>query len=219
MEAVLGDLLTAVPVVLWVSFVVFVLTKKLYHYMVSRGVPENVAVYYNRKIIHITAGGLVLSVPYLFQTPLVPLGLTLALTALLLFKRKKGRMYWFQTDDNDYEVHFTAMTFVMLALGYALGNVWYGVLPAAFMAIGDGVTGIIRNYMFRRRTKSWWGNLGMLAVCVAIGSLAGAPGIAAGVAASIVERYEFLNGKIDDNITVPLVSFAVLVALDKLLNP
>ena len=212
------EFLISIPIVAWVSFVVFVLTKKLYHYMVSKGVPENVAIYYNRKIIHITAGGLVLSVPFLFHSPVVPLTLTLALTLLLLFRRKKGRMYWFQTEDNDYEVHFTFMAFVMLALGYALGNVWYGVLPAAFMAIGDGVTGIIRNYLFKRRTKSWWDNLGMLVVNAAIGSLAGLPGIVAGIAASVVERFEFLDGKIDDNITVPLVSFVLLVTLDKLLR-
>ena len=176
------------------------------------------AIYYNRKIIHITAGGLVLSVPFLFEGPVVPLALTLLLTVLLLIKRKKGRMYWFQTEDNDYEVHFTFMAFVVLALGYALGNVWYGVLPVAFMAIGDGVTGIIRNYMFKRRNKSWWGNLGMLIVNVLIGSLAGLPGVVAGAAAAVVERFEFLEGKIDDNVTVPLVSFALLVALDKLLS-
>ena len=214
----LHDVLISLPIVAWVSFVVFVLTKKLYHFMISKGVPENVAIYYNRKIIHITAGGLTLSVPFLFEGPTVPLALTLLLTVLLLIKRKKGRMYWFQTEDNDYEVHFTFMAFVVLALGYALGNVWYGVLPVAFMAIGDGVTGIIRNYMFKRRNKSWWGNLGMLIVNVLIGSLAGLPGVVAGAAAAVVERFEFLGGKIDDNVTVPLISFVLLVALDKLLS-
>ncbi len=219
MERLLFEFLISIPIVLWVSFVVFVLTKKLYHYMISRGVPNNVAIYYNRKIIHITAGGLILLVPYLYTSPVVPLTLTAALTLILYIKRKSGKiMYWFQTEENDYEVHFTAMAFVMLALGYALGNVWYGVLPAAFMAIGDGVTGIIRNYMFKRRTKSWWGNLGMLITNALIGSLASVPGIAAGIAAAIVERFEFLDGKIDDNVTVPLVSFVVLFVLDKLLH-
>jgi len=38
--------------------------------MRKRGLPENVIVYYNRKIIHILAGGLVaVIIPHTFTTP------------------------------------------------------------------------------------------------------------------------------------------------------
>ncbi|UXD21555.1 dolichol kinase [Ignicoccus pacificus DSM 13166] len=220
MERIIFELLISIPIAIWTLFVMKVLTKKLYHVLRDRGVEHNVAVYYNRKLIHITAGGLVLLVPFLYTEPLVPISLSLILTAIVAKARmeKKKLMYWFQTHENDYEVHFTLMTAVMLALGYLLGNPWYGVLPAAFMAIGDGVTGLIRNALFKRRTKSWYGNIGMLIVNVLIGSLVGLPGIIAGIVAAIVERFEFLGGKIDDNITVPLCSFIVLVLLSRIFN-
>lgn len=215
MNELLKELILTVPIVLWELFVIKVLTKKLYNVMVSRGTPINVAVYYNRKIIHIAAGGVVLLVPLIYREPWIPVSLTVLLTLMVGMSRKKNDkfMYWFQTKDNDYEVHFLVMTTLLLSLGYLIGDPWCGVLPVAFMAIGDGVTGIIRNFMFKRRTKSWWGNLGMLMVNVLIGSIKGVPGILSGVVAAIVERFEFLGGKIDDNITVPLISFAVLLTL------
>ena len=156
-----------------------------------------------------------LLVPLIYREPWIPVSLTVLLTLMVGMSRKKNDkfMYWFQTKDNDYEVHFLVMTALLLSLGYLIGDPWCGVLPVAFMAIGDGVTGIIRNFMFKRRTKSWWGNLGMLMVNVLIGSIKGVPGILSGVVAAIVERFEFLGGKIDDNITVPLISFAVLLTL------
>ena len=215
MNELLMELILTVPIVLWELFIIKVFTKKLYHLMVSKGVPNNVAVYYNRKVIHIAAGGVVLLVPLIYKEPWIPVGLTILLTFLVALSRKKNDkfMYWFQTKDNDYELHFLTMTVVLLALGYLLKDPWCGVLPIAFMAIGDGVTGIIRNAMFKRRTKSWWGNLGMLVVNVIIGSIKGVPGVLSGAVAAIVEKFEFMNGKIDDNITVPLVSFIVLLAL------
>ncbi len=220
MEELIKEVLISIPIALWVLFVIKVLTKKLYHKMRERGVPHNVAVYYNRKIIHIAAGGMALAVPYLYSSFIVPTALSLLLSALVYKARRAKRelMYWFQTEDNEYELHFTVMAALMIALGYLLGNPWYGVLPVAFMAIGDGVTGLIRNAIFKRRTKSWIGNLGMLVVNVIVGSVMGLPGIIAGVIASIVERFEFMDGKIDDNITVPLVSFIVLVVASKVLG-
>ena len=54
---------------LWVLFVSHVLTRWTYRKMVSRDMPHHVAVYYNRKIIHILAGGVVaVLVPFIFKT-------------------------------------------------------------------------------------------------------------------------------------------------------
>ena len=47
-----------------------------------------------------------------------------------------------------------------------LDDPWLAILPALFMAYGDGVTGIIRNKMFAKRTKVRGGNLGMAILCV-----------------------------------------------------
>jgi dolichol kinase len=61
--------------------------------------------------------------------------------------------------------------------------------------------------MFKNRNKAWQGSLAMLLVCVPVGALMGAAGVVAGAAATAVERFD----GIDDNISIPLVSLAVLI--------
>ncbi|HIP85424.1 MAG TPA: dolichol kinase, partial [Pyrodictium sp.] len=58
-------------------------TKALYDIMRKHGLPHNVAVYYNRKAIHVLAGGVVaLLVPLLFSEPWIPFVLALVLALL-----------------------------------------------------------------------------------------------------------------------------------------
>jgi phytol kinase len=197
---------------LWVLFVSHVLTRWTYRKMVSLDMPHHVAVYYNRKIIHILAGGVVaVLVPFIFKT-FTPI---LALVGVLsvgnyLPHRLKRLNYWYQVEENMYEVHFIIMWGLVMGLGFLLDNVMMAVLPILFMSVGDGVTGIVRNALFRRRTKSWWGNLAMAAFCIPAGfMLQGVFGGLAGALASVVEKFEF--GPIDDNITVPLSGFLVLL--------
>ncbi|MEM4833765.1 MAG: dolichol kinase, partial [Thermosphaera sp.] len=68
-----------------------------------------------------------------------------------------------------------------------------------------------RNALYNRRNKSWFGNLAMAVVTVPVGQIVlGLPGALAGLIASIVEHFE-IHSKIDDNITVPLVSFLIIL--------
>jgi len=100
----------------------------------------------------------------------------------------------------------------VLALGWLAsgGNFWFGVLPVLFMSVGDAVTGIVRNILYKRRTKSWWGNLAMAVFSVPVGAaVLGVVGALAGAISSIVEHFE--SNPVDDNITVPLSAFLVLV--------
>ena len=70
MRLYVSEIIVTVILLAWVIFLVTFLTKKTYEYMKKRGLPENVAVYYNRKIIHILAGGLVaVIIPHTFTTP------------------------------------------------------------------------------------------------------------------------------------------------------
>ncbi len=188
-------------------------TRPLYHWMRSRGVPHNVAVYYNRKIIHMGAGGVVaILTPYVFSSPTYPLLAALALTAFLFYMRRKSLMYWFQTRENAYEVNFTiAWGVSVFALWIVLGDPRLAVLPALFIAFGDAVTGIVRNYFFRRRTKHWAGNIAMSAVVIPLGLFyGGLAGAIAGAIASIIERYEF--PPIDDNMLIVAATTLILVA-------
>lgn len=200
----------------WVIFVAEVLTKKLYDYLAERSVQHYVAVYYNRKIIHILTGGVVaFLVPFIFKTPFFPFVMAMLLAVFLYIPHKRGKlMYWFQTEENAYEVSFCIMWGVVITLGWLVsggGNFWFGVLPVIFMSVGDALTGIVRNILYKRRTKSWWGNLAMAFFCIPAGAVLGVAGVIAGAVASFIEHFE--SNPIDDNITVPLSSFIVLVLI------
>jgi dolichol kinase len=75
------------------------------------------------------------------------------------------------------------------------------------MAYGNGITGIIRNLKYNKRTKAWEGTAGMLVLCIIIGAKMGTAGILAGIVCSFMEIIE----NVDDNITVPAISLSILL--------
>jgi dolichol kinase len=197
----------------WVLFVTLVLTRFVYRAMLGRGLREHVAVYFNRKIIHILAGGLpAVLVPILFRSYL-PIAIMVTVLAVgNYYSHMTGKLlHWYQVRENMYEVHFIVMWGLMMAVGFLLGDKWVGVVPIMFMSVGDGVTGIVRNLIYKKRTKALAGNLAMMAFCVPFGYLIfGLVGALSGLLASLVEKLEFRW--VDDNITVPLVSLSTILA-------
>ncbi|MEM4189963.1 MAG: hypothetical protein QW544_05565 [Candidatus Caldarchaeum sp.] len=207
-----NEVLATIGLFAWVLLVSLFLTKKTYEKMVQKNVEHHVAVYYNRKIIHILAGGLVaVLVPYLLSNLMLISIMVAVLAVGNYIPHRRGKLYyWYQVKENMYEVHFIIMWGLIMALGFLIGDLRLSIVPILFMSVGDGVTGLVRNAMYRRRTKSWWGNVAMASFCVPVGfasmSFAGA---LSGALASLVEKFEF--GRIDDNITVPIVSFTSLL--------
>jgi len=197
----------------WVVFVVTFLTKKVYDLLIKQGMKPNVVIYYNRKIVHVLAGGLcALIVPIVYRSFVLPLLMSIILAILLFSLHKNNRlMYWFQTRDNAYEVSFCIMWGITISLGWILtgGDFRIGVLPILFMSIGDAVTGVVRNMIYGRRTKSWWGNLAMALFSIPIGAIMGLAGMFAGAVASFIEHFEIKP--IDDNVLIPLTSFITLL--------
>ena len=213
LSRIILEILYAAVLFAWVIFVVSFLTKRIYHNHTGR-VKERVLIYYNRKIIHMLGGGLVaLLTPLLFTEVLIPFALAMVLTVISYLPYRTGKLnYWYQVPENMFDVHFCLMWgFVMLLSMYIFGDWWVGVVPVLFMSFGDAVTGIVRNAIFKRRTKSWWGNLAMLAVCAPIGMILGFKGVLAGVVVSFVEHFEYKW--INDNLTVPLVGFTIIALL------
>ena len=211
-EKPLEETLYAVVLAAYVLAVIYV-TKHFYNIMRSWGLPHNVAVYYNRKIIHVAAGGVVaVLTPALFTSPIIPSVAAFAMAALLYAARRVRLMEWFQTPDNMYEVNFNvAWGLSLLALWILLGDPWLAVLPALFISLGDAITGAVRNMLFARRTKHIAGNIAMALVVVPMGyAAAGDVGAIIGLIASLTERLEL--GPIDDNIIVALVASAGLIA-------
>jgi len=199
---------------IWVLFVSLVLTRWTYRAMIRRGLSEHVAVYFNRKIIHILAGGLVaMLVPLLYESYVLILVMVLILAIGNYYPHRTGRLYyWYQVKENMFEVHFIVMWGLVMLFGFLVGNKWLGVVPIMFMSVGDGVTGIVRNLLYKRRTKAFVGNLAMMAFCIPFGyAILGQVGAIAGFLASLAEKLEV--GWLDDNITVPLISLSTVTLL------
>lgn len=214
-----AQLYWALGLSLYVLAVLF-LTRIPYRAMVERGMEHIRAVYYTRKIVHMLAGGVgSLMVPLVFQDPWVPLVSGLLLTLFTNLAHATGlRLYWFQTDDNRNDVKFALMWSLSVSvLWWLLEDPWLAILPSLYMAFGDGITGVVRNALIRKRSKNPIGNVFMLLLCAPMGWYIGAAaqpsipdwGLLSAVVATVVERYEF--GLIDDNILITVAASAVLL--------
>ena len=212
------QIILSIILILYAILVSFV-TKKTYDFMVSKGIKKNDAIYYNRKLVHILAGGVIALFVPLFLTPFFPLisGLILAIFTYYSHKRNQA-LYWFQNKRDFNDVSFCLMWgFTVFILWNLTGSPWLSIIPVVFMSFGDGITGIVRNAMFKKRTKHPLGNLYMFGICAPLGfifaQISIIPGmivwgVIAALIASILERYEF--GLIDDNILISIGSSIVI---------
>ncbi len=208
LSLVIGDMVRALPLAAWVLFVVHYLSRWSYQWASSKW-GRGVGLYFARKVIHMAAGGLVaLMIPLLFREPIVPFLLGMGFALYTYLPHRRGKLFnWFQDPDNISEVYY-CITWGLATLIAWPFNVWLAVYPLFLMSFGDGITGIIRGIRQRRRVKSWDGSLGFLAVSAPIGYLLFGPiGVAVAVIAMLFEK----AGIVDDNISVPLVSLALLL--------
>ncbi len=222
----ISEIYWTIALTIYASIILFA-TKFTYNLFCSWGQPSNVAIYYNRKILHMLVGGAIaIACPFVFSTPIYPLmiGILMAIATYLPYKTGKI-LYWVQTEDNMNDVNFCLMAGISVYLLWVLmDDPYLAIIPVIYMAFGDGVTGVARNMVFQKRTKSPIGNVFMALVCIPSGyflaSLASTPipmwGVISAVVASIVERYEF--GFIDDNILIT-VSATTLIYIGSLIGP
>jgi len=191
----------------WNLFIIHYLSKWVYTYVNRyKDIP---AEYIGRKIIHIFGGGIIAILIPVFYAGYYWLVILSAygLGAYLLFWRKHKLLYWFQIKENMYEVHFAFAYGTILMIGVLLQNLLIGLIPLYFMSFGDSATGLIRAVTQKRHVKSWEGSLAMLIICSIIGyAFLGIYGIGVGAIATLIEK---IPG-IDDNITVPLVTAALV---------
>ena len=214
---VLEDAPWAVVLFIWVLIVTMYISKFFYNLAKKHGFSDHSSTYFGRKVIHILAGGLVaFLLPFLFHEPILPLIMASLLSIAVYIPHKTGKLYyWFQDPTNLYEVDFTiAWGLMAFFLWFLDKSYWLATVPILFMSWGDGVTGIVRNFRYKRRVKGWEGSLAMLITCIPIGAIAGWAGLASAFVATAAEKQKY----IDDNIAVPLVTVAILV-IAKLLFP
>ncbi len=201
---IINDIVYAVLLTAYNAFVI------LY---VSRKVSQRFGTYVARKSIHLLSAGVsVLLAPFLFSDWQMPLLLGSLMVAFTLFGHFRKPFSWFQIRNNYADVYFTVACTALLVLFWNY-NVWIGVLSALFLAWGDGLTGIVRKFVYKKRNKGLWGNISMFLVCMALGAaMNGHVGYAAlvgGAFASVVEKFE----RIDDNISIPFGSAIVMTLL------
>ena len=212
------DILLATILSIYVILVFYSL-KYIYEYNIKKGIEKETAVYYNRKYVHIFGGGVTaLFIPF-FSSYWYPFFAGVILTMVTYLSHKRGsRLYWFQNNSDYNDVNFCIMWgFSIFLLWAFLGDFykWISIIPALFMSFGDGVTGIIRNMFFKKRSKHPIGNIFMALVCIPVGYYFGSfSGIAvgvvtAGIIASIVELFEI--GPIDDNVFITIISSLFLI--------
>ena len=210
------DILLSALLVVYTALILY-LTKFIYLYGKKRELESKDIIYYNRKFVHIFAGGVVALFVPLYHSPFYPLIAGFLLAAVTYFSHEKGdRLYWFQNKKDFNDVSFCLMWGISIfVLWIIFDNPYIAILPALFMAFGDGITGIIRNAFFGERSKHYLGNVFMALTCIPIGYVFGSfgqlaiGGMLAGFVASIIERYEL--GPIDDNILITISSSMILL--------
>ena len=207
-------LLITLLLLLWNLLVIQYFAKWAYSF--AKKYKDIPAAYVGRKIVHLFGGGITaLLIPIFYEGyySLITIS-AFGLAIYSLFRRKYGLMYWFQIEENRYEVHFALAYGIILSIGIMLGDLWIGLIPILFMSFGDSATGLIRAVTQKRHVKSWEGSVAMFLICSIIGfAILGIYGIIVGLIATIVEKIP----KIDDNVTVPIVT-ASLIFLPRLVS-
>jgi len=196
-------LIITVILLLWNLFVIHYLAKWAYNFVKKY---ENIpAAYVGRKIIHIFGAGITAILIPIFYSGYYGFVVFSAfgLSAYLFFWRNYKLMYWFQVEENMYEVHFAFAYGATLLVGVLIQNLLVGLIPLLFMSFGDSVTGLVRAFTQKKHIKSWDGSLAMFLVCAIIGWIfLGVYGIFIAGIVTMVERIP----RVDDNITVPIVT-------------
>ena len=188
---------------LWNLAVIHLFAKWTYDYFKTwQDIP---AEYIARKVIHILGGGITaLATPIFFEGYYWIIGVSSFLIAgYLIFWRVKGRLYWFQVEENNYEVHFAFAYGAVLLWSNYIGDIWVGLIAVLFMSFGDSATGLVRAFNQKRHIKTWDGTIAMFIVSSLIGYWGlGYYGVFIAAAVSLVEKIPGF----DDNITIPIVS-------------
>ena len=206
----MADVPVTLALLAWMGFVLFFASRWLFDFVVERGWEERRGTYLGRKMVHILGAGVVAVIlPFEFREPYLPLLFALVLAAFTFALHKTNHVLrWFQDPENLSETYFALTWGAAVLLTWFLDQTFLlAVVPTLFMAWGDGVTGVVRNLLYKKRTKAWEGSVAMLLVCIPVGALMGVAGVIAGALSTAVERLE----GIDDNISIPIVSLCVLI--------
>ena len=181
------------------------------NYLVARGVPFHLA----RKVAHLSAGIPIGLSPAVFPSVWYPFGLALAFLVLLTLSHQIDLLPGVSRPGRWSEVGFPLAVLLCLTL-WPLSP-WAAALPGLWVALGDGVGGLVRALVYKRPCKGLWGSVACLMLCAPFAVLVKPwwVGVAGVIAFTVVE---YLSGdsaplKLDDNLTAPVAAAAVMGVL------
>ena len=172
---------------------------------------------YSRKLAHSLVGVAVLSTLWLFDSPVVPLALSLVILAVFITTHTREVFYGVAKRGRLSEIYFASSCAVCFAAWY-LVDPKIAVASTLFLAWGDGITGLVRWWTDKRHAKTLSGTAANLVACSLIALLVtpywvGAVGV---VVAVVLEHLCGDVGRVrwlDDNLAMPLGALIVMGGL------
>jgi dolichol kinase len=180
----------------------------------------------SRKISHITGGVGFLLLPFLFTSVWYPLIIVSSFTLLLLYTHiyrpvifrgtgGTGRLQAFA------EVHYPATAIPIILIGWGcLHQPWLAIVPLLYLAFGDAVTGLVRNRIYKREMKGNMGSMAMFLVCCLLAYFMKPYyiGLVGAIVATLAEKFTPTKQYLDDNLTIPILSFASMIVIWIIVN-
>lgn len=178
------------------------------NYLVARGVPFHLA----RKVAHCAAAVPIGLSPVVFPSVLYPLALALAFLALLALSHELDLLPGVSQKGRWSEVGFPLAVLLCLILWPI--SPWAAALPGLWVALGDGVAGLVRAVVYKKPGKGLWGSVACLALCAPLALLVDPwwVGVAGAIGFSVVEYLsgDFAPLKLDDNLAAPVAAAVVM---------
>lgn len=177
--------------------------------------------YISRKCGHLGGAIGFLLCPFLFTSFWWPFILTVVFSGLLLYARWKRPNTFRGVGGSGRpealaEIHFPATGIILIGVLWGVFNQpWLAIIPLTYMGAGDAITGLVRARVYGKEVKGIWGSCGMVLTCLLLSYFI-TPywvGAAGSVAAVLAEKFTKTTKYVDDNLSIPVVSAAVMSAL------
>ena len=171
--------------------------------------------YVTRKVAHIGSAIPIVLLPVAFFSIAYPLLLSGLFVLVFASSHKYDLFPGFARKGRWSEIYFPLSVCVSIGLLWNY-NPWWAIVPPLWLALGDGVTGLVRMKVNKREVKGWYGSLACWIVCLLVGVLTLSwAGVLGASVATLFERFsgdaEGAIIPLDDNLTMPLSGTLVLL--------
>jgi dolichol kinase len=173
--------------------------------------------YASRKIAHFGAAIPIVLLPVFFSSMLYPVILSSGLLLVVLISHKRNLFPGFARHGRLSEIYFPLSVLVSILIFWSTSP-WVAIAPPLMLSLGDGITGVVRKFVYKEEIKGNWGSFACFIVCALIGVIllpSILTGLISALAATLAERFcgdsKGSIIKIDDNLAMPLSAIVVIV--------